>query len=81
MCVSLWLRSLGRCLRTGTVPIRVRDPGPLSLVALLYTTFTELSRMVVSSFWVARGRKGHDGSYPPINPEAATSLYISMARI
>lgn len=61
MCVSLWLRSLGRCLRTATVSFRGRGPGSLYLVALLYTTFTEWGRMVASTFWVARGREGHNG--------------------
>ena len=61
MCVSPWLRSLGRCSRTGTVSFKGRGPGSLYLVALLYTTFTECSRMVASTFWVARGREGHNG--------------------
>lgn len=59
MFISLLLRCLGRCLRTGTVPLSDRDPGSFYFVALLCMTFTRWSRKVASTFWAVIWRKGH----------------------
>lgn len=81
MFISLLLRRLGRCLRTGAVPLSDRDPGSFYLVALLCVTFPTWSRIVASTFWEAMWKKGHRSSYIPTISEVAmeASPYISMA--